>query len=248
MRELFFSNTNYYFPVYRMLAKEEGIQWSEYWDFLEDYIDLSSPDGLRMLDDYLEQVNHDVSISVPNNNDSMLSFIEDQSNAHMSEDEEGKDDSFLALLGSLDNQFSKLRIKSPSPVKAKIENVGALAEEGQASENETKSLNADDLPQFCDTTTDGQGNYKKSIAENIGVHGKHSGLVWGNSERNASECRPILSSRSGRGSGDTEFESCDSGSEGSVDTFYTAASANMSPPYNLSSPLSKLHQPVFILG
>lgn len=40
---------------YRDLAHEKGYPWSEYWDFLDSFVDLSSTEGLRKLEDYLSK-------------------------------------------------------------------------------------------------------------------------------------------------------------------------------------------------
>ncbi|XP_005733641.1 ankyrin repeat and LEM domain-containing protein 2 isoform X1 [Pundamilia nyererei] len=41
--------------VGRDLAHEMGHPWAEYWDFLDSFVDLSSGEGLRKLDDYLSK-------------------------------------------------------------------------------------------------------------------------------------------------------------------------------------------------
>lgn len=41
--------------AYRDLAHEMGHPWAEYWDFLDSFVDLSSGEGLRKLDDYLSK-------------------------------------------------------------------------------------------------------------------------------------------------------------------------------------------------
>lgn len=40
--------------VDRELAHEMGYPWAEYWDFLNCFTDLSTEDGLNMLEDYLK--------------------------------------------------------------------------------------------------------------------------------------------------------------------------------------------------
>lgn len=42
-------------PLYRDLAHEMGHPWAEYWDFLDSFVDLSSSEGLRKLEDYLSK-------------------------------------------------------------------------------------------------------------------------------------------------------------------------------------------------
>lgn len=39
----------------RDLARELGHPWAEYWDFLDSFTDLSSADGLRKLEEYLNK-------------------------------------------------------------------------------------------------------------------------------------------------------------------------------------------------
>lgn len=39
--------------VHRDLARRMGALWAEYWDFLETFVDLSSTEGLRKLEEYL---------------------------------------------------------------------------------------------------------------------------------------------------------------------------------------------------
>lgn len=41
--------------VDRVLAHEMGYPWAEYWDFLNCFTDLSTEDGLSILEDYLNQ-------------------------------------------------------------------------------------------------------------------------------------------------------------------------------------------------
>ncbi|KAI8116387.1 hypothetical protein FF38_14068 [Lucilia cuprina] len=39
----------------RVLAKEQNIEWREYWDFLEEFIDIASDKGVQKLENYLAQ-------------------------------------------------------------------------------------------------------------------------------------------------------------------------------------------------
>lgn len=39
----------------RDLAHELGHPWAEYWDFLDSFVDLSSADGLKTLEEYLSK-------------------------------------------------------------------------------------------------------------------------------------------------------------------------------------------------
>lgn len=41
--------------VNRNLAHEMGHPWAEYWDFLDSFVDLSSTEGLRKLEEYLSK-------------------------------------------------------------------------------------------------------------------------------------------------------------------------------------------------
>uniref|UniRef100_A0A240SX93 ANKLE2 third alpha/beta domain-containing protein n=1 Tax=Glossina pallidipes TaxID=7398 RepID=A0A240SX93_GLOPL len=47
----------------RELAKEEDIEWLEYWDFLEEFVDIAGPTGLQKLENYFcqRQRNEDMS-------------------------------------------------------------------------------------------------------------------------------------------------------------------------------------------
>lgn len=55
--------------VDRELAHEMGYPWAEYWDFLNCFTDLSTEDGLSMLEDYLNK-------SVQQKNGTEKSFLE----------------------------------------------------------------------------------------------------------------------------------------------------------------------------
>lgn len=41
--------------VDREIAHDMGHPWAEYWDFLDSFIDLSTEEGLKRLEDYLEK-------------------------------------------------------------------------------------------------------------------------------------------------------------------------------------------------
>lgn len=41
--------------IYRDLAHGMGAPWAEYWDFLDSFVDLSSTEGLRKLEEYLSK-------------------------------------------------------------------------------------------------------------------------------------------------------------------------------------------------
>ena len=40
---------------YRELARSMHVPWSEYWDFLDAYVDLASKEGLEKLENYLQE-------------------------------------------------------------------------------------------------------------------------------------------------------------------------------------------------
>lgn len=48
-----FTNASFYFIYCRELAHELGFPWVEYWEFLGCFVDLSSQEGLRKLEEYL---------------------------------------------------------------------------------------------------------------------------------------------------------------------------------------------------
>lgn len=41
--------------VHRDLAREMRAPWAEFWDFLDSFVDLSSTEGLRKLEEYLSK-------------------------------------------------------------------------------------------------------------------------------------------------------------------------------------------------
>lgn len=41
--------------VHRNLARGMGAPWAEFWEFLDTFVDLSSTEGLRKLEDYLSK-------------------------------------------------------------------------------------------------------------------------------------------------------------------------------------------------
>lgn len=41
--------------IHRDLAHGMGYPWAEYWDFLDSFVDLSSTEGLRKLEEYLSK-------------------------------------------------------------------------------------------------------------------------------------------------------------------------------------------------
>lgn len=47
------TNDSFYFIYCRELAHELGFPWVEYWEFLGCFVDLSSQEGLRKLEEYL---------------------------------------------------------------------------------------------------------------------------------------------------------------------------------------------------
>ncbi|KAH8869870.1 Ankyrin repeat and LEM domain-containing protein 2 like [Schistosoma japonicum] len=61
----------------RYLSRVFGTNWYEYWEFLNDYIDLNSEDGLLVLEDYLSNcsllnVDHPIKENNNNNNNSII--------------------------------------------------------------------------------------------------------------------------------------------------------------------------------
>ena len=43
-----------FFNKYRDIAVDLGVNWNEYWDFLGDFANFSTEDGLQKLDDHLK--------------------------------------------------------------------------------------------------------------------------------------------------------------------------------------------------
>lgn len=50
-----FTSDSFYLIYCRELAHEQGFPWVEYWEFLGCFVDLSSQEGLRTLEEYLNQ-------------------------------------------------------------------------------------------------------------------------------------------------------------------------------------------------
>lgn len=50
-----FTNDSFCLIYCRELAHELGFPWVEYWEFLGCFVDLSSQEGLRKLEEYLSQ-------------------------------------------------------------------------------------------------------------------------------------------------------------------------------------------------
>lgn len=42
--------------IARVQCKQNSINWKEYWPFLDDYVDLTSDEGLKQLEDHLKRV------------------------------------------------------------------------------------------------------------------------------------------------------------------------------------------------
>ncbi|KAL9884960.1 ankyrin repeat and LEM domain-containing protein 2 [Glossina fuscipes fuscipes] len=61
----------------RELAKEQNIEWREYWDFLEEFVDIAGPIGLQKLENYLcqRQRNEDMSRRKTVNNTVVLDEV-----------------------------------------------------------------------------------------------------------------------------------------------------------------------------
>ena len=57
--------------VCRMMAHDMGISWSEYWDFLDCFTDLSTGDGLHKLEAYLQQL-HESENELTSQNNALL--------------------------------------------------------------------------------------------------------------------------------------------------------------------------------
>lgn len=58
----------YFFFFFRTLASVNGVQWTEYWEFLDAFVNLDSIEGLNMLETFLKNKIESVSLLLSNNN------------------------------------------------------------------------------------------------------------------------------------------------------------------------------------
>lgn len=86
--------------VGRELAHEMGYPWAEYWDFLNCFTDLSTEDGLSMLEDYLNK-------SVQQKNDIEKCFLDLKSPASLTGESQfhGFDEQALKLCSGIKCAF-----------------------------------------------------------------------------------------------------------------------------------------------
>ncbi len=102
----------------RKVAREHNSSLFEYWEFLDSYCDLSSTDGLRMLDNHL----HDTATSI--RQAEVDDSDEDQLNGNnFTPASSDPDNVVLSPLSQLVNDMDRLKISS-TPVDAPTDNVG----------------------------------------------------------------------------------------------------------------------------
>ena len=226
--------------LFRMIAQEEGVEWREYWEFLDDYVDLSSPAGLKMFDSHLERLACELSLANFNNS-SMSQTVLDTPQA--------LEDSFEEKLTSLQDQFAMMVLKSPSPKKPvsspKISDSTAekLAETAKYMDSMQCDLPPVDLEKMVPPPVQ-FGNVTDSLrlapvscgVEGVGVEELSQVLLppGGLSER--------------RSPGEKD-SGCDSDSNTSLDTYYTAVESPPASPrwLNPQTPENEENL-VFVLG
>ena len=139
-----------------MLAHKDSIGWTEYWEFLGSFADLSKPEGLRKLDKHIFTVCHSVPLMTPlmesvrsssSRSRSRLSLLtsgEDSPKQKLFADEIGKDEEEVGVVSNGDHAHSKPTTnesEDPLPLVSSIE-PGPSLEEGL----ERMNLNEDISP------------------------------------------------------------------------------------------------------
>lgn len=209
------------------------MEWDEYWDFLQDFADLTTSEGLQKLESYLKlkQKHLDMDQADGRGKDPMKSAKTEVSRNNNNDGSASEEDS----LDNLSQYFKNLRLSSPesaleTPVAMKLdENFFSPA---PSSENVAASLVA---PHKFGDSTMPNSFAAKPFSEVVYLDNKD--CVHNSDVRKDNDFR------------DNEVYDVDGWeSDESCDTYYTAAN---SPPLHMemvTPPSSPVFTPVFIAG
>ncbi len=85
------------------------MKWAEYWEFLDDYTDFTTVEGLDKLESFLKRKQEETDRGLPVYEESSMAVCGSTSDSTVHEESLSQDDS----LGDLNQQFHKLKLTSP---------------------------------------------------------------------------------------------------------------------------------------
>ncbi len=253
------------FYIDRIKAREFGVSWEEYWEFLDDFADFSTVEGLSKLETYLRMRQREMesltdtnesNISIQtefnnssyqnqvlngsnNNNSTFINVTLDTSNqkSYNCTLSDASNDS----LDGLSQHFQKLTLQSPVSPLGVILPTGSNHQNSANGQNSQQSQNPTSSTLFNPNGASSKSTESPPLLPLNGSHNSDNGASPEN--LNLSDTSEYRDSRANGSNDGTEWDSDDS-----CDTYYTAA--NSPPPQHemVTPPSSPTFLPVYILG